>query len=459
MAIRIGNGAGFWGDDLSAPSRMVERAELDYLTLEYLAELSMSILARQREKNPQLGYAGDFLDVLASLIPSLSQQPGLKLITNAGGINPRGCVTQAARMLRDAGLGDCRIAAVDGDNLLDSWADVQKSGCAFQHLDTGAPLAEKLAATPAAKVVSANAYLGAKPIVEALAKGARIVVTGRVADASLTVAPAVHEFGWQWNDWNRLAGASVAGHVIECGAQATGGYFSGWRDVDFRDLGFPIAELSDDGSCVITKAPGGGVVNRRTVVSQLVYEIGDPAHYLTPDVDVDFTTLELSEIGPDRVRLSGASGRPAPASYKVSLAYHDGYATSSQLLVFGADCREKAQRCVEMIFARLRSENCDPAERLVEFLGTGEGVPSERASAVAPPELMLRISVRDPRREVVERFTRQFAPLITGGPPGLAGYATARSDIRPVYAYWPTLIPQSLVLPNVEVRSAHEWQQ
>ncbi len=459
MAIRIGNGAGFWGDELSAPRRLVERGQLNYLTLEYLAELSMSILARQREKNPQLGYAGDFLEVLAPLIPALKQQPGLKLITNAGGMNPRGCVAQAARILSEAGLRDCRIAAVDGDNLLDSLADIQKSGCSLQHLDTGETLAHRLAVTSETKVVSANAYLGAKPIVDALDEGARIVITGRVADASLTVAPAVHEFGWRWDDWNRLAGASVAGHVIECGAQASGGYFSGWRDVNFHDLGFPIAELSEDGSCVITKAPVGGVVNRRTVVSQLVYEIGDPAHYLTPDVDVDFTTLELSEIGPDRVRLSGASGRPAPESYKVSLAYHDGYATSSQLLVYGPDCREKAQRCVEMIFERLRSSDCEPKERLVEFLGAGDGVPSNSASAVAPPELMLRIAVRDPRREVVERFTRQFAPLITGGPPGLAGYATARSDIRPVYAYWPTLISKSLVEPAVEVRSAHEWQQ
>ncbi len=459
MAVRIGNGAGFWGDELAAPRRLVERAELDYLTLEYLAELSMSILARQRAKQPHLGYAGDFLEVLASLVPQLQRRPSLKLITNAGGMNPRGCVAAAARTLCDAGLGACAIAAVDGDDLLDRLPELQHEGVEFRHLDTGEPLADRLAATPAAKAVAANAYLGARPIVEALASGARIVVTGRVADASLTVAPAVHEYGWEWDDWRRLAGASVAGHVIECGAQATGGYYSGWRDVDFRDLGFPIAEIAENGGCVITKAPGGGVVNRRTVVSQLVYEIGDPRHYLTPDVDVDFTTLEVAEVGADRVQLSGGTGQAPPDSYKVSLAYHAGYATSGQLLVYGEDCRGKARVCAEMIFQRLRDAGAEPEQQLVELLGTGDGVPGTDENVSSPRELLLRVSVRDPRRDVAERFTRQFAPLITGGPPGLAGYATARGDVRPVYAYWPTLIPKAFVSANVEVRPAKEWNQ
>lgn len=458
MAVRIGNGAGFWGDDPSAPRRLVESAQLDYLTLEYLAELSMSILARQREKNPQLGYAGDFLEVLASLIPALQRQPGLKLITNAGGMNPLGCVAAVSKSLRDAGLGECKVAAVAGDDLLPRITELQQAGCAFQQMDTGDSLTEWLAEKPAARVVSANAYLGARPIAEALGAGARIVITGRVADASLTVGPAVHEFGWRWDDWNRLAGASVAGHVIECGAQATGGYFTGWRDVDFNNIGFPIAELSEDGSCVITKPAGsGGAVNRRTVVSQLVYEIDDPSHYLTPDVDVDFTKIDLHELGTDRVGLTEATGRAAPDSYKVSLAYHDGYATSGQLLVFGADCCEKARACAEMIFSRLCAEGNEPAEKLVELLGAGHGVPCAGRGSASPPEVLLRISVRDPRREMVERFTRHFAPLITGGPPGLAGYATARSDIRPVFAYWPTLVQKELVEPTVEVRSAVEW--
>lgn len=458
MTLRIGNGAGFWGDDLSAPRRLVEGAELDFLTLEYLAELSMSILARQREKNPRLGYAGDFIEVLRSILPALASNSNLRVITNAGGMNPLGCAAAAALVLAEAGTGDTPIGAVSGDDLLPRLDELQRQGCAFAHLDTGEPLAEMMRRKNIDRVVCANAYLGARPIVEALDAGARIVITGRVADASLTVAPAVHRYGWAWDDWNRLAGASVAGHVIECGAQATGGYFSGWRDRDLRRIGFPIAEVDADGAAVITKPDGsGGAVNRRTVISQLVYEIGDPAHYLTPDVDVDFTTVDVHELEPDRVQVRGATGRSAPESYKVSLAYHDGYATSGQLLVYGPDCRAKADRCVELIFDRLRDDGCEPAEKLVDLLGAGHGVPRDGGRDYDPPEVMLRISVRDPRKEAVERFTRQFAPLITGGPPGLAGYATARSDIRPVYAYWPTLVGKEFVAASVEVRKASEW--
>lgn len=449
MTLRIGNGAGFWGDDLSAPRRLVEQAELDYLTLEYLAELSMSILARQREKNPALGYAADFLEVLTSLTPALQAQAQLKIVTNAGGMNPRGCAAAAKQLLAAAGLGGTLIAAVWGDDLLPRLDELTQLGCTFAHFDTGEPLAEMMRRKGLSRVVCANAYLGAAPIVQALAEGARIVITGRVADASLTVAPAVHRYGWAWQDWNRLAGASVAGHVIECGAQATGGYFSSWPEIDFDNLGFPIAEIDEQGAAVITKPVGtGGAVNRRTVVSQLVYEIGDPSHYLTPDVDLDFTTVEVEELGNDRVAVRGATGRQAPESYKVSLAYHDGFATSGQLFVYGDDCVAKAQRSAETIFRKLEREGATPESKLIELLGAGEGVPALRAKH-APPEVMLRISVRDPRREVVERFTRQFAPLITGGPPGLAGYATARSDIRPVYAYWPCLIEKELVRGEV----------
>jgi hypothetical protein len=458
MALRIGNGAGFWGDDLSAPRRLVSGAELDFLTLEYLAELSMSILARQREKNPRLGYAGDFIAVLGSLLQELARSSAPRIVTNAGGMNPLGCAAAASQVLAENSLASTVVAAIHGDDLLPRIEELQQLGCAFAHLDTGEPLAEMMRRKGVERIVCANAYLGAAPIVEALNAEARVVITGRVADASLTVAPAVHRFGWAWDDWNRLAGASVAGHVIECGAQATGGYFSGWQDLDLRQMGFPIAEIDADGASVITKPEeSGGAVNRRTVVSQLVYEIGDPADYLTPDVAVDFTTVDAAEIGPDRVRVAGATGRPAPSTYKVSLAYHDGFATSGQLLVFGPDCRKKAERCAELIFDALRREGCEPAQKLVELLGAGYGVPSDRTDRPDPPELMLRISVRDPRREVVERFTRQFAPLITGGPPGLAGYATARSDIRPVYAYWPTLIPKELVKPKVEIHRASEW--
>ncbi|HEY5313143.1 MAG TPA: acyclic terpene utilization AtuA family protein, partial [Pirellulales bacterium] len=448
MAIHIGNGAGFLGDSLDAPRRLVESADLDYLTLEYLAELTLSILARSREKDPRLGYAGDFLEVLASLTPALARQPRLKIVTNAGGVNPASCVRRAAEILAAAGLAGQRVALVTGDDLLMRLDELQAAGCKLAHLDSGVPLADL-----PMPVVSANAYLGAQPIAEALGQEARIVVTGRVADASLTLGPAVHEFGWAWDDWHRLAGASVAGHLIECGAQATGGFYPHWNEIDLADVGYPIAELEADSSFVLTKPDGsGGRVNRETVAEQLVYEIGDPAHYLTPDVDVDFTTLELAEQGPDRMVVRGATGRPATGLYKVSLAYKAGYMASSQLLVYGRDCQAKARACAAVIFERLRASGYTFPGSCVEMLGAGEAVPGMVAAPQDLRELMLRMTVRHANREAVERFTREVAPLATAGPAGLAGYTAARGTVRPVFAYWPTLVPKELVPWQVEVR-------
>ena len=251
--IRIGNGAGFLGDNLDAPRLLVESARLDYLTLEYLAEFTLSILARLREKDPTAGYAADFLDVLSSLGPSLAAQPQLKVITNAGGMNPLSCARAAGRLLVAAGRGSDLVASIFGDDLLPRLTALQAAGCRFINLDTGQPLAELTQ-----PIVSANAYLGAQQIAAGLAAGARIVITGRVADASLTVGPAVHEFGWNWQDWDKLAAASVAGHVIECGAQATGGFYPHWSELDLTHVGYPIAELNNDGSWMLTKPAGSG---------------------------------------------------------------------------------------------------------------------------------------------------------------------------------------------------------
>ena len=451
--LRIANAAGFLGDQSSAPRRLVEAAEVDYLTLEYLAELTMSILARQREKDPARGYAGDFVPVLECLVSALTKQRQLKIVTNAGGVNPLACVAAAATVLVEGGLADVPLGVVSGDDLSGRIEELTRAGCELAHLDSGLPLSRL-----GRPVIAANAYLGAEPIARALAGGARIVITGRVADASLTVGPAMHEFGWSSDDWNRLAGASVAGHLIECGAQVTGGYSSRWSEVDLADVGYPIAELSDDGTCVITKPEGtGGVVDRRTVVEQLVYEIGDPAHYLTPDVDVDFTTVEVEPLGQNRVRVFGATGNPAPDSYKVSLAYHDGYTASGQLLVYGRDCIEKARACAEIVWSRLQQVGCELDETHVELLGPGDAVPGLHQPASNACEVVLRMAVRDERREAVEQFTRELAPLITSGPAGLAGYAEGRPRVRPVYAYWPTLVPKELITPRVEVRPASEW--
>lgn len=454
MTIRVANAAGFLGDWLDAPKRTVEAAEVDYLTLEYLAELTLSILARLRQKDPTAGYAGDLLDVIRSLSPALFLQPQLKIITNGGGMNPRACAAKAGAILTENGSGDLPIAVVTGDDLLDRLEELMAAGCPFTNLDTGQPFSELRK-----PVMSANAYLGAAPIVAGLRDEARLVITGRVADASLTLGPAVHEFGWRWDQWNELAAASVAGHLIECGAQVTGGYTTNWSDYALADVGYPIAEIEPNGDCVITKPPGtGGAVTRRTVIEQLTYEIGDPQHYLTPDVDVDFTTVEVSDLGNNRVQVRGGTGRKAPESYKVSLAYHDGFTSAGQLLVYGNDCVPKAKAAAEVILARLQRAGIKLAQTNVELLGTGAGVPGGRVIEDLP-EVMLRIAVRDPNRDAVERFTKEFAPLITSGPAGLAGYAAGRSQVRPVFAYWPTLVPRELVDWRTEVRAAKEWAE
>jgi len=459
QSLRIANGAGFLGDWTLAPRRLVEQAEVDYLTIEHLAELTMSILARQREKDPNAGYAEDFLDILRSLISALKQQPQLKIIANSGGMNPPACARAAAKILADSGLGDVTIGCISGDDLLPRLPELIASGCEFTNLDTGRALQSSIRNLKS-EVVSANAYVGARPIADALAGGARIVITGRVADASLTVGPAMHEFGWRWDQWNKLAAASVAGHLIECGAQSTGGYSVDWQQYNLADVGYPIAELSSDGNTVITKPPGtGGAVNRRTVVEQLVYEIGDPQHYVTPDVDCDFTTVEVCEVGPDRAAVSNATGRPATDTYKVSLSYRDGWMASGQLLVYGSDCREKAEACGSIILERCELAGFELARSQVELLGWGAGVPGAWfwRKYQTPGELVLRVTAHDPRREAVECFSKQFAPLITSGPAGLAGYAAGRPQVRPVFAYWPTLVPKSLVQSYVEVRLAKEW--
>ncbi|MCL6501595.1 MAG: DUF1446 domain-containing protein [Pirellulales bacterium] len=451
MNLRVGNGAGFLGDNLDAPRLLAEHGRLDYLTLEYLAELTLSVLARQRQKNPSLGYAADLLTVLESLCPLLHEQPHLKLLTNGGGVNPLCCAVAAGRILTAAGLPELPIGVVTGDDLLAQLPVLLQDG-ALRHLDTGQTCHE-LPGTP----VCANAYLGARPLVQALAAGARLVIAGRVADASLCLAPAVHVFGWNWHDWDLLAGASAAGHVIECGAQATGGYHPLWAEYRLEDVGYPIAELAPDGSAVITKPDGsGGAVTRETVAAQLVYEIEDPAQYFTPDVTVDFTAIELEEEGGDRVRLKGAQGRPPPERLKVSLAYEAGYMASGELLVFGPDCEARARACAELVWARLRRAGIELAETHVELLGTGAGVPGTGLTA-HPPEVVLRLAVRDPRREAVERFTRELAPLATSGPPGLAGYTQARGSVRPVFAYLPLLVERGRVEPRVEVRTAAGW--
>ncbi len=449
----VGNAAGFWGDWSLAPRRLVADPRLEVLTLEYLAELTMSILARQRQKAPRRGYVGDFPPLVQELAPWLAGSERRRIVTNAGGVNPQACVQEAARRLVAAGHGELPLGVVWGDDLLPHLDTLRSRGWQAPHFDTGEPFPFQ-----EHTVVCANAYLGAEPIVQCLARGACVVVTGRVADASLTVGPARWHFGWKADSWDLLAAAAVAGHVIECGAQATGGYSEFWQQLDLAEVGYPLAELSADGTVVITKPTGtGGAVNRHTVSEQLLYEVGDPSAYHTPDVTVDFTAVELEEAGRDRVRLRGARGSPPPQDYKVSLAYQAGWFTSSYLVVYGPQAVEKAHYCASLLRRRLELAGALPREFHYEVLGTGAAVPGRQQPLPDQREVVLRVAASDPRREVVEQAARLVPSLATSGPSGLAGYTEARGQVRPVFAYWPTRIACSLVQPQWEVRSAAQW--
>lgn len=444
--MRIGNGCGFWGDNVDAPIELAAAGRLDVLTLEYLAELTMSILALQKAKDPKAGFATDFIGVLERLTPHLKSQPHLKVVTNAGGMNPGACAEKARGVLDAAGLTGRRVATVSGDDLLPRLDELIASGHGFINLDTGEPLS-----MVRPRVVSANAYLGSRPIAEALGRGADVVITGRVADAALTVGPLAQHYQWKWDDWDRLCAGTVAGHLLECGAQATGGLWMNWLSTDLTHVGYPICDIDADAAFRVTKPPDtGGAVNVETAAEQLLYEVGDPSAYLTPDVVADFTSLTLAQTGRDEVTVRGCKGKPATDTYKVSIAYRDGFAASGTLVIAGPGAAAKARRAGEMILGRLERAGAKPANALIECLGAGDSLPGVLPPA-DPPEVVLRVAVRDADRKKVDRFAKEFAPLVTSGPPGVTGYTTGRPSVREVFAYWPALVKKDAVRPEVHL--------
>ena len=455
-ALLIGNAQGFWGDSVDAPARLVsQQPDLDFLTLDYLAEVSMSILALQKERDPRAGYARDFVEVVRSLVPFWQKGAKVRVITNAGGLNPQGCAQACVEVLRQAGVKPMKIGVVSGDDVLPIVRGTNAKGRGkrlFGNLETGEPIAGILDS-----LITANAYVGAEPIVEALRAGADIVITGRVADPSLTVAPCVAEFGWSPDDHDRIAGATIAGHLIECGTQVTGGISTDWLEIpDPANIGFPVVEISSDGTCVVTKPKRtGGVVNEQTVKEQLLYEIGDPDNYLSPDVTVSFLALQVREEKKNRVRVSGARGRPATSSYKVSASYRDGFWAQGTLTIFGRNAAAKARRSGETILLRVREAGFPMQRSLVECLGAGACLPGGLAASVEAEllETVLRVTVADPRREAVERFALEMSPLITSGPQGVTGYAAGRPRVHPVFGYWPCLIEKQQVKTQVTILS------
>ncbi|MFQ5890592.1 MAG: acyclic terpene utilization AtuA family protein [Gemmatimonadota bacterium] len=447
--MRVGSGQGFWGDWQEAPKLQVRCGPIDYLMLDYLAEITMSILHKQRERDPSAGYARDFVPLIVELAPEIIEK-GVRVVSNAGGVNPMACREALVAALRERDTPrPLRIATVGGDDLMERLDALWEAGHELRNMETGEPLA-----VVRERVESANAYLGAAPIIEALGRGADVVITGRSTDTALTYAPLAYEFGWPSDAWDLLASGVVAGHINECGAQATGGNtLYDWRRVDLVSPGYPIIEASQDGSFVVTKHSSlGGRVNWASVTEQLVYEMGDPSEYITPDCIADFTTVRLEDLGADRVRVSGIRGRPRTDTLKVSIAYHDGWKAVGTLTYAWPEALDKARRADEVLRGRLGRLGLAFDEIRTEFIGAGAchgplaGEPSPDLA-----EVELRVGVRSGDRAAVDRFTRELSPLILAGPPTVTGFAAGRPRVQEVMAYWPALIDRGVVESEVRV--------
>ncbi|MCA1618304.1 MAG: DUF1446 domain-containing protein [Acidobacteria bacterium] len=448
--IRIACGQGFWGDMLDAPVRQVTEGPIDYLMLDYLAEVTMSIMQKQRARDAGAGYARDFVPLMREILPACVARD-IRVTANAGGVNPEGCAEAVRGVARELGLGGrLKIGTVTGDDIMGRLDELLERGVELRNMDTGEPLSKVRE-----RVQSANAYLGAWPLVEALNRGARVVITGRSTDTGLTLAPLIHEFGWGENDWDVLAAGTVAGHIIECGAQCSGGNCQyEWQTIpDLAGVGFPIVEAGPDGSFVVTKHDGtGGRVSVPSVKEQLVYEMGDPVAYITPDCVADFTTIQLADAGRDRVRVSGIKGRPATEFLKVSVSYSAGFKAVGTLVYAWPDAYAKARAADQILRARLERLGLKFDHTLTEFVGVNSthghlaGEPDADA-----PEVQLRIGVRGEDRKAVERFTKEIAPLILTGPPAVTGFAGGRPKVEEIVAYWPALIPKTEIEPRVEV--------
>lgn len=448
--VRVASGQGFWGDSLDAPRQQVEGGAVDYLMLDYLAEVTMSILQKQKERDPSMGYARDFVGAVESVFEAVSER-GVRVIANAGGVNPPACAAAIREVAHRRGK-PLKVGVVTGDDLLPRIDDLMAQGHALANMETGAPLSEVRD-----RVLSANAYIGSTPIVEALAHGAQIVITGRSTDTALTMAPIRFEFGWKPEDYDRMAAGIVAGHILECGAQCSGGNCSyDWRNIpDLENVGYPIVEAQDDGSFVVTKHPGtGGRVSVHTVSEQLVYEMGDPHEYITPDVIADFSTIRLEDAGADRVHVWGIKGRPPTDKLKVSIAYRAGYKAVGTLVYSWPDALDKARAADRILRARLERLGLHFDEILTEFVGaSATHGPLAGHTGDDAPEIQLRIGVRSDNRRDVERFTREIAPLVLNGPPSVTGFAGGRPKVEEIVAYWPALVDKTVVQTGVEVLS------
>jgi hypothetical protein len=441
--IRIANGQGFWGDWLEAPVRLVEQGPIDYLILDYLAEVTMSILQKQNLQDPNLGYARDFPPLIARISGKLRDR-NIKVVANAGGVNPVACARDVRRL-----APELKVAVVLGDDVYGRIDDLLARGIEMRSMDTGEPLS-----VIRDRIQSANAYIGAFPLAEALSTGADIVIAGRSTDTALALAPMVHRFGWQQGQWDLMAAGTIAGHIVECGAQCTGGNCQvDWQSIpDMANIGYPIIEAEPDGSFVITKHPKtGGRVTKDGIKEQLLYELGDPRQYITPDCIADFTSVRLDDAGPDRVRVSGIRGGPNTEFLKLSISYSYGWKAIGTLVYSWPQALDKAKAADRIVRERLSALGLHYEEVYTEFLGASACHGPAAAPAADPPEVQVRIGVRDRDRKAVDRFTRELIPLVLNGPPTATGFGEGRPAVREVVAYWPALIPRGEIRTRIEV--------
>lgn len=447
--VRIGGASGFWGDSSTGAPQLVLQGEVDYLVFDYLAELTMSILAAARAKNPELGYATDFVQVtMKSLLREIATR-GIRVISNAGGVNPMACAEAIRALARDQGV-DIRIAVVHGDDVMPQVEQLQSEG--VQDMHAAAPMPQRL--------LTANAYLGAIPIRDALAAGAQIVVTGRCVDSAVTLGALMHEFGWAEDDFDRLAQGSLAGHIIECGCQATGGLHTDWQDVpDWAHIGYPVIECAADGSFVLGKPEGtGGLVNCAVAGEQMLYEIGDPAGYALPDVLCDFTQVRMEPAGDQRVRVQGARGRAPSAQCKVSATWMDGFRCTAQLTIVGIDAAAKAQRTGEAVLERTRGLFAqrglsDYSRTHIEVLGSERGNFGPHALTTPPREVVLQVAVMHAQKAALEIFAREIAPAGTSWSPGTTG-AGGRPSPSPCIRQFAFLMAKARVQPAIDLDGA-----
>jgi len=446
--IRIASGQGFWGDLVDAPYKQATGGPVDYIMMDYLAEVTMSILQKQKLRDPNLGYARDIPVLMERLLPVIKEK-NIKVITNGGGVNPIACRDAIFAVAKKIGIKDFKIGVVMGDNILDNIDELVSKGVELKNMETGESVK-----TVREKVLSANVYFGAAAIVECLKQGADIVITGRVTDTGLTLAPMIYEFGWDMSNWDLMAAGTVAGHILECGGQASGGNFLGdWKSIpDLARIGFPIAEAFPNGEVIITKHENtGGLVSVETVSEQLVYEIGDPKDYITPDCIADFTSIQLEGVGENKVRVFGVKGLPATQFYKVSMSYSDGYSAFGSLTYSWPDALEKAKAADEILRIRLSDLGLQFDEIKTEFQGYNACHGQIAKTFDDLNEVVLRIGVRSQDKKSIERFGMEIAPLILTGPPGVTGFAGGRPKPSDVVAYWPALMPKSEVKPVVIV--------